>query len=271
MGWRSCPLRSASLWYFAVVVSASSLGEAPRLVSNRVQLRRVAQADKSFGPVSPKVLAGACSCTTGIQGDGCPNAVQACENSFCEPLCLNDVVGCSIEGSAESLQGPAGETLKDELCKLMVGASCVNDFEVCDGGKVFVHYADAANTQGVIKKFIEPVNGVDENSDEKCQVTVKFSLKKANPYSLSGGLKGDPLLDSAPHACGQFVSIGLPCLTQLPQMTSMGSRYEAFKTYFNGKKSSAESAATKRAMSCLGCAGDNGNECDFKQLFGVDY
>ena len=54
-------------------------------------------------------------------------------------------------------------------------------------------------------------------------------------------------------------------------MPSMCARWEQLKIKFLAAKGALEAQATKRAMSCLGCSNDGGNECRFKSMFGVEY
>ena len=41
---------------------------------------------------------------------------------FCEPLCVEDMIGCTISGLADDIKGAGGRALKDELCHVLVGA-----------------------------------------------------------------------------------------------------------------------------------------------------
>ena len=39
---------------------------------------------------------------------------------FCEPLCVEDMIGCTISGLADDIKGAGGTALKDELCHVLV-------------------------------------------------------------------------------------------------------------------------------------------------------
>eukprot|EP00943_MAST-04B_sp_MAST-4B-sp1_P009055 g9055.t1 len=211
-----------------------------------------------------------CGCDE-MAGSDCEMAKRGCCNSFCDPLCLEDMIGCTISGSAERLNGQGGDALKDELCHLLVGAGCSNELPACNGKHVFVHFADSSNPLGMIKRVQHTSAIKSLAGDEGCSVSVKFSIKKENPYPCTNGKKPNPKLDDAPNHPKPFDYIGHPYLGELPAMPSMCARWEQLKIKFLAAKGALEAQATKRAMSCLGCSNDGGNECSFKSMFGVEY
>ena len=95
-----------------------------------------------------------------------------------------------------------------------------------------------------------------------CSVKITYTVKEDNPYPMPGMEKmfDDKSVDT-PSKCGGNRLTGIPCLSQKPTMPSMAAKFEHFKKYFLSKKADAEAAATKRAMSCMGCAKDMGANC----------
>ena len=241
-----------------------------------VREKTVFRCDKSAGtynyvPEHKCLVPGYCGCDE-MAGNDCKEAVRACCNSFCEPLCVEDMIECTISGLADDIKGAGGRAfLKDELCHVLVGGGCSNELPACNGKHIFSHYADSANPLGMIKRkaFASAIKPLD--AQEGCGVSVSFFVKKSNPYACSNGHKPNPKLDDAPHHPKPFDYIVHPYLGELPAMASMCARWEKLKILFLAAKGALEAMATARANSCLGCSGDGGLLCDFKTMFGADF
>ena len=151
----------------------------------------------NYVPEHPCIAPGYCGCKE-MAGGECAEAIRGCCNSFCEPLCVEDMIGCEISGGASRLKGAGGKSLKDELCHVLVGAGCSNELPACSGKDVYVHYTDAANALGEIKKKAHTSQISDLNFEDEveagCSVTVTFFVKKHNPYPCTNGFKPAPKL-----------------------------------------------------------------------------